>query len=338
MILDVLRLYERWKLENVVVRPGLNGDEAWACCPFHSESRPSFSVNMSTGKWHCLGCHARGRSIEALIAQIEGLTTDAEVAHFVRTAAVKQADEIRLDLRKILQNKKDRMSARAQVDTTSTDEWRLYNSYRHRYLIERGFTEETIHEHCLGYDIGAQAVTIPVFEHGACRFMFRRSVRPDARPKYLYPSDVTKSNYLWGLDQTAASYYGQRIYVTEGSLDALWLRQMGLEHSVAILGSFISEQQVAKLAMLSPSEIVMFFDNDAAGYDATKHAGKMFLDHGLRHVYYLRYPRGSGDDPQGCTHEQIQRMIKRKKHFNYFNLHPKIRRNKRIATMLNSNE
>lgn len=336
MVVDVLRLYQRWRLENVIVRQGSNGDEAWACCPFHGETKPSFSVNMRTGKWHCLGCHARGRNVESLIAQIEGLTTDAEVAQFIRYAAVKQADEIREDLRAILRARKDSMSKRSYPDSTSTDEWRWYKDSHHPYMYERGFTDDTLREHAIGYDVKTRSIVIPVFEHGTCRFVFRRAVSKNARPKYLYPSNVVKSNYLWGLDKTPISYEGQRIYLTEGSLDALWLRQMGIDTSVAILGSFISEQQLTKIAALSPSEIVLFFDNDDAGYDATQHAGKALLAKGIRNVYYLRYPNGSGDDPQGCTGEQIQQMIKRKKHFNYFTLAPKIKKTSRIRTLLNN--
>lgn len=35
------------------------------CCPFHSENTPSFSYNISTGRWSCFGrCHAHGDVVD----------------------------------------------------------------------------------------------------------------------------------------------------------------------------------------------------------------------------------------------------------------------------------
>lgn len=37
-----------------------NGPEFDACCPFHNERTPSFTVNDKKGFWHCFGCGAHG--------------------------------------------------------------------------------------------------------------------------------------------------------------------------------------------------------------------------------------------------------------------------------------
>jgi DNA primase len=45
------------------------GHEFKACCPFHSEKSPSFTVNDSKGFYHCFGCGAHGDAIRWMTDQ-----------------------------------------------------------------------------------------------------------------------------------------------------------------------------------------------------------------------------------------------------------------------------
>lgn len=43
------------------------GQNYWACCPFHGEKSPSFSVRPDKGFYHCFGCGASGNVITFLM-------------------------------------------------------------------------------------------------------------------------------------------------------------------------------------------------------------------------------------------------------------------------------
>ncbi|WP_342265533.1 DNA primase [Cardinium endosymbiont of Philonthus spinipes] len=49
------------------------GQNFWACCPFHHEHTPSFSVSPTKGFYKCFGCDASGDVIN-FVQQIEGST------------------------------------------------------------------------------------------------------------------------------------------------------------------------------------------------------------------------------------------------------------------------
>ncbi|MEF2228865.1 MAG: DNA primase [Candidatus Cardinium sp.] len=49
------------------------GQNFWACCPFHHEQTPSFSVSPTKGFYKCFGCDAAGDVI-TFVQQIEGVS------------------------------------------------------------------------------------------------------------------------------------------------------------------------------------------------------------------------------------------------------------------------
>lgn len=45
---------------------------AWACCPFHDDTHPSFSVNLETGAYRCYSssCEAAGPNIVSFVSTL----------------------------------------------------------------------------------------------------------------------------------------------------------------------------------------------------------------------------------------------------------------------------
>jgi DNA primase len=48
---------------------------AWACCPFHDDNNPSFSVNLDTGSYQChsSACEVGGPNIVSFVSALYGL-------------------------------------------------------------------------------------------------------------------------------------------------------------------------------------------------------------------------------------------------------------------------
>ena len=64
--IDIVELIERY----VQLRKG--GSNYSACCPFHSEKTPSFTVSPTKQFYHCFGCGAHGNAISFLM-EYQGL-------------------------------------------------------------------------------------------------------------------------------------------------------------------------------------------------------------------------------------------------------------------------
>ncbi len=66
-------LYELKQKNNIVsiigkyVRLEKKGGKYWACCPFHNEKTPSFTVNEDEGFYHCFGCKESGDVISFIM-------------------------------------------------------------------------------------------------------------------------------------------------------------------------------------------------------------------------------------------------------------------------------
>jgi DNA primase len=323
-MIDVQRLYERWGLEKVVLRHERSGPELYACCPFHGENTPSFSTNIETGKWYCFTCHERGTEVESLIQKMEGFHSKSEIDLFMREYGTVTVDERTAKLKEKLASLQMKRLPEPE-DLTEDKNWDTFTRYEPRYLYQRGFDSATVGAHYIGYDKGNEEIVIPVLEHGKCRFTYTRTTTKRKRAKYLYPKDIDRARYFWGLDKDKDAYDGATIILNEGALDALWLRQQGHEDTLGILGSHVSQLQIKKLLALNPAEVILFFDNDDAGYEALKDAGKRLQAAGMNNVSYVRYPKGTaGADPQSLTKKQIDRMLERRRHVRHFYLKDKI--------------
>ena len=76
-----------------------------ACCPFHKEKTPSFSVSPSKQFYHCFGCGAHGSAISFLI-EYDGMTFVEAVNELANTAGLKVPNEQNVGTKEVKNNQK----------------------------------------------------------------------------------------------------------------------------------------------------------------------------------------------------------------------------------------
>src|SRR5581483_3119573 len=129
------------------------GNNYWACCPFHHEKTPSFSVNANKGFLKCFGCGKAG-DIFGFVMEVEG-TSFPEA---VKTVAEKSGVAL-----PVVENAKELEERdRHRADLQQLNQWaieffeqNLTESSEGRrglaYLEQRGVTEATRKLFKLGY-------------------------------------------------------------------------------------------------------------------------------------------------------------------------------------------
>lgn len=130
------------------------GNNYWACCPFHNEKTPSFSVNPSKGLFKCFGCGKGGDAI-TFVMEIEG----APFPEAVKTVAEKCgiAVPVVADDQRNYEERDRQRADLLQLNTWATEffEQTLTETAEGRrglaYLEGRGITEATRKQFRLGY-------------------------------------------------------------------------------------------------------------------------------------------------------------------------------------------
>ena len=130
--------------------------------------------------------------------------------------------------------------------------------------------------------------------------------RPEAYRKTLYPSSENgffRDRCLFGYDDCET---GASIILTEGVREKMKLIQEGFPNSCAILGSYLSDDQILLLAEKAPKKLVLMFDGDEAGKRIAESVRKKTAD--LFNVEDVVLPEGC--DPKIFNRQEILEFSK----------------------------
>jgi len=310
------------------------GSEFQACCPFHDEKTPSFTVSPKKQFYHCFGCGAHG-SVIGFLMQYEGLEFLDAVEELARAAGLEVPSS----------GKQQPRPDTGLYDMLATcakfyvEQLRNYPAAV-EYLKDRGLSGEISRDFEIGYapagwdalikSVGSNdkkldqlkqagmlsegksgsydkfrdRIMFPIHDRRGRVIAFGGRALSDDGPKYLNSPETTlyhKSRELYGL-YLARQRSGRLddIIVVEGYMDVVALAQFGFRNVVATSGTATTALQVEILFRAADS-VVFCFDGDKAGRKAAWRALEATLPkmrEGLQ-AKFLFLP--DGEDPDSMV-------------------------------------
>ncbi len=245
-----------------------------ACCPFHAEKSPSFTVSSVKQFYHCFGCGVSGNAIGFLIAYDRMEFVDA-----VETLAKQLGLEVPRE--ESSHNHKSAQTADLYFPLQKSSE-RYQQALRQspkaiQYLKNRGLNGEIAKIYQIGYspndqyDAFRDRIVFPIRDRRGRVVGFGGRVLDDRLPKYINSSDSPvfhKSNILYGLyEARQANRELKKIIIVEGYMDVVSLAAAGISYAVATLGTATTTQHISQLFQQT-HQIIFCFDGDNAGRKA----------------------------------------------------------------------
>ena len=294
------------------------GSNLFGLCPFHSEKTASFSVAPDKGIYYCFGCHKGGGPVN-FIMEVESLDYPDAVRFLARRAGMEVPED---DAYQSNYKKQERLRALCKDTARYFHEQLNSPNGRpgQEYINKRGLSRATVTRFGLGfapegwsglldtmtkmgytkeelldaglvlksqkgglYDRFRNRLMFPIIDVRGNVIGFGGRVMDDSKPKYLNSPETVifnKRKNLFALNVAKKSKQG-RIILTEGYMDAIALHQYGFDCAVASLGTALTEEHAQLLAKYT-REVVLTYDGDEAGQNATRRAIPMLERAGLQ--------------------------------------------------------
>ncbi len=304
------------------------GGNYWGLCPFHHEKTPSFSVNESKQIFHCFGCGKGGGAIR-FVMEMDGLPFPEAVRKLAEREGMQVPDDgpgsgaWREKRRRILELNKE--AARfyrsmlsdprgAAVASYIRDKRRISPKFSARFglgaapdawdsliaaMRDKGYGKSDLIDAGLAvagknggvYDKYRNRLMLPVIDVRGDVIGFTSRVMDDSTPKYLNTPETAifkKRSILYGLNY-AKNTKRPNFILVEGNIDVITLHQAGFDNTVATMGTALTEEHIRLLGRYT-RELVLCYDNDAAGEDATQRAIALLKNSEVA-VKVLRLPK-----------------------------------------------
>lgn len=296
-----------------------SGANMFGLCPFHGEKTASFSVSPDKGIYYCFGCHKGGGPINFMM-EIESLSYPDAVRALAKRAGMDVPEDEQYQSRYRQQERLWALSKEAARFFVRTL-YEPAGVEGLQYAQKRGMPKQTLTKFGIGFapntwtaltdamrakgyteqelkDSGLVSVSqkngriydrfrnrlmFPIIDVRGNVIGFGGRVMDNATPKYLNSPETlifNKRKNLFALNIAKKSKLGYLILV-EGYMDAVALHQYGFDCAVASLGTSLTEEHAALLSRYT-EQVVLIYDGDQAGQNATRRAIPMLEKAGLQ--------------------------------------------------------
>ncbi|MCM8857238.1 MAG: DNA primase [Candidatus Thiodiazotropha sp.] len=313
------------------------GRDYQACCPFHDEKTPSFTVSPQKQFYHCFGCGVHGSAI-GFIMEYDNLGFVEAVEELAHSAGLEVPREAGIDqgpdLRPLYALMEEaghfyRRQLKHHPDSSQAIDYlksrglsgEIAAAFGIGYapqgwdnllsalgkdkptlsqLLECGLTNEGDGKR---YDRFRNRIIFPIRDPRGRIIGFGGRVIGDDKPKYLNSPETPlfhKGRELYGLHEARqANNKIERLLVVEGYMDVVALAQHDILNAVATLGTATTHDHLELIFRTCP-EVVFCFDGDRAGSDAAWKAllTSLPLMQDGREVKFLFLPEGEDPDTQ----------------------------------------
>jgi len=316
-----------------------SGQNYIGLCPFHQEKTPSFSVSPAKQIFYCFGCGVGG-DVFSFLMKINNLSfpealetlADSLGMEAPRSRGSREKQEHRERFYE-LNAHAAKYYHRILVQEGAAERAR-------RYLLGRGVKKSSWERFQLGFAPDSGRGLLEYYQrngftlqeirqsgqfmerYGALEERFRgrllfpicdtrgrclgfggRSLK-DEGPKYLNSSEspvFNKSRNLYGLHLAIPAIRDQkRVIVVEGYMDCITAQEYGFGNTVASLGTAFTQEQ-SRLLLRYTKDVVLAFDQDAAGVSATVRSAGLLQKLGAQ-VKVLDLPQAKDPDEFLRTH------------------------------------
>jgi len=317
------------------------GKNLHACCPFHNEKTPSFTVSQEKQFYHCFGCGAHGTAVGFLM-EYEQMSFPESIHELADHAGMTVPVAQSLSTAPATQNLYDLLDKVSQYYVHQLNNHPQREQFVN-YCQQRGLSPQIIEHFNIGmapdgwdnvlktfgttevarkqlneagllssndngrtYDRFRNRLMFPIRDRRGRVIGFGGRVLDDSTPKYLNSPETPvfhKGRELYGLFQARkANRKLARIIIVEGYMDVIALADAGITNAVATLGTATTPDHLHQLLRSAP-EIVFCFDGDRAGREAAWRAAEnaMPLLGGNHQLKFMFL--ADGEDPDSTVNQ-----------------------------------
>ncbi len=322
------------------------GKNYWGLCPFHDDSNPSMSVSTDRQIFKCFVCGAGG-NVFSFIERFDNISFADAVIKQATNINVDMGAYANYTPMPVNQRKKRLESLMAEVlNFTSYQLHSKDGMMGQRFLNERGYPEAIIKKYEVGLSLTDNKIynflkakgyeddemlsvdIIRLGDHGVQdvfynRLMFpihdqfdhviafsARTLDPNSTVKYINTSETelyTKGEHIYNLNRVKKENKTvDSLILCEGVTDVFAFDMAGITNVGALLGVALTDAQI-KLIQKTTRHVVLAFDGDRAGTEATFNIGKKLVSHNINvSVWY----NDSERDPDDLYREKGEKAIK----------------------------